>query len=241
MTESGARGEPPADASAGSWKSFYDSLHPNLEVMRLESREYVRKLERLNLISADSTILDFGCGAGFIAQMLAPKVKKISLWDISATMQRLALSHTAGCPNVTFLDLSDFRGPEVRQTFDLILVNSVIQYMELGDLSLWLSRWRQMLREHGKVIISDIITPDGNPFRDLGDILQFWLRNGIASAFMGLIPMLIRYRQAHQLRPLLRMEKETLTGLSGDAGFKIEFQPNNLTHFRTRNTVILSA
>ncbi|MRR36495.1 class I SAM-dependent methyltransferase, partial [bacterium] len=147
--------------------------------MRLESQEYVQRLERMNLISADSTILDFGCGAGFIAQMLAPRVKKISLWDISETMRRLALSHTAGCSNVTLLDFSDSAGPEVGQAFDLILVNSVIQYMEPGEFTRWLSRWRQVLREHGKIVISDIITPDGHPCRDLSDTMYFWLRNGI--------------------------------------------------------------
>jgi 2-polyprenyl-3-methyl-5-hydroxy-6-metoxy-1,4-benzoquinol methylase len=241
MTESRDRREGPSEASASYWQSYYDSLQPSLAAMRLESREYVRKLERLDLISSESTILDFGCGPGLIAKMLAPRVKKISLWDLSETMRGLALSHTAGCPNVTFLDLSTPRWGEVRQAFDVILVNSVVQYMDLEDFARWLSRWRQMLREGGKIVLSDIVPPGVNPFKDLGDMLGFWLQNRMASALMELPSKLIRYRQARRCQPLLMLERKTLEKLSQEAGLRIEFLPENLTHFKARITAIMSA
>jgi len=228
------------DGMAATWKSFYDTYEPDLGVMRLESREYVHRLERLGLISEDATVLDFGCGAGFIAQMLAPKVKQVFLWDASAPMRRFALSHTAQCPNVTLLDLSDPRGPEPGQACDIILVNSVIQYMEWDPLTLWMSRWRQLLRKRGHVIISDIVTPDVNPYRDLADMMRFWLRNRMFSAFADLVPRLIRYRSVHQSRPLLKVELDALARISEAAGFRVEVQRENLTHFRTRKTVIFS-
>jgi len=65
-----------------------------------------------------STILDVGCGTGYIASMLEDKGFKVTGIDISAKMLELA---TASAPHSTFLKMDMKRLDFPRESFDCVL------------------------------------------------------------------------------------------------------------------------
>src|SRR5262249_28985463 len=160
-----------------------------------------------------------------------------ALWPGAATIRRHARARMAPFGNVRYLDLS---GPEHfprDPRFDLILVNSVCQYMTPDEFSGWLGHWRQMLAPGGRVVISDLIPPDYSGSRDLLHLLRFSPRRGfLLRAVFQAVGEIFRYYKTRQARPLTRFGKEELTRRGQEAGLTVEFLPRNLTHFPERLT-----
>ena len=101
-------------------------------------------------IDPRARVLDFGCGFGHVAEMLSSRVEELFLWDASANMRSHARLKLDGQRNIKFLDLSDPKTPPHDLCFDLILVNSVVQYMTLDEFSTWLITVAQMLAPGGR-------------------------------------------------------------------------------------------
>jgi SAM-dependent methyltransferase len=184
-------------------------------------------------------VLDFGCGFGFVAEMLAPHVGELFLWDASANMRRRARLNVAGRQNIRLLDLSDPKSLPDELQFELILVNSVVQYMNLEEFSAWLLRWRSMLAPGGRIVVSDLIPPNYPALRDVPDLLSFSARRGfLVCAVWQALREIGRYWKVRRFRPLSRIGLEELSKLGKDAGLAASYLPVNLTHFRTRLTAV---
>jgi len=123
------------------WSAFWNTYYQDGQAVRLEALEFVRQLENLLGITATMRVLDFGCGAGFVAEALAPKVRALYLWDVYPYQLNRARERLGRYENVAVLDLPAPANPRPPLRFDLILVNSVIQYMTASELQGWLPRW----------------------------------------------------------------------------------------------------
>jgi SAM-dependent methyltransferase len=106
-------------------------------------------------------------------------VGHLFLWDAAESMLVRARSHLAGHPNVHFLDLSGSSDPPEDLRFDLILVNSVVQYMTEDEFLAWLARWREQLAPSGQIVISDLIPPDHPQPADILALLNLQHAPGI--------------------------------------------------------------
>src|SRR6185503_8738757 len=101
----------------------------------------------------------------FVTSLLAPLVDEIWWWDQSNNMRAAAERNTAGLANARFCDLSAMPSAGPRGSlcggapFDLILVNSVVQYMSPAEIWEWLGQWRSMLAPKGRLVLSDLIPP----------------------------------------------------------------------------------
>jgi cyclopropane fatty-acyl-phospholipid synthase-like methyltransferase len=185
-------------------------------------------------------VLDFGCGFGSVASMLAPKVYEVNVWDSSANVRRRARAKLGGIANIRFLDLAE-SASMTGFSFDLILVNSVVQYMTPEELSSWLVRWRAMLGETGRIVISDLIPPSNRLMTDVIDIFRFIARRGILLRSLLQSPAeLKRYTGKRIQHPLLKLSREDVMREAEAANLSVRFLPRNLTHFKKRLTTVLS-
>jgi SAM-dependent methyltransferase len=156
-------------------------------------------------------------------------------------MRRHARARMARFANVRYLDLSRPERFPSDPRFDVILVNSVCQYMTPDEFSGWLGYWRKMLAPGGKIVISDLIPPDYRGGRDLLHLLRFSARRGfLLRAVAQAVGEIFRYYRTRQARPLTRFGKEELSRRGQEAGLAVEFLPRNLTHFPERITAIFS-
>ncbi len=223
------------------WIAYWDRLPPGRLLLAPESEEFVRNLTAVFPVTAQKRILDFGCGYGAIAELLARRGATVRLWDAAPAMLRAASERLAGCPNVFEIDLTHTSELEAA-AFDLILVNSVIQYMTLDEFRDWLKRWRLMLAPGGRVILSDLIPPAHSTLRDVVSVIRFGLRRGyLVRAMRGILAERSRYNAAVRSRPLLHFDRARLVADAADAGYAVSFLRRNLTHFAGRTTAVLEA
>jgi cyclopropane fatty-acyl-phospholipid synthase-like methyltransferase len=223
----------------GGWDAYWEELSDRQKLFREQAAEYVRNLTATGLLDPRARVLDFGCGFGYVADGVAPHVSELHLWDSSRHMRERAAA-VAGHRNVHRLDLSDEKATaSVR--FDLILVNSVVQYMTRRELAGWLRRWRDMLCPAGCIVLSDLLPPQRGGLADIADLLRFSARRGfLLRALWQAVGELGRYRRMRQAAPLMRLARSEVEAMAAEAGLAVTFLPRNLTHFRERIAAVCS-
>jgi SAM-dependent methyltransferase len=231
------------DSAQKSWRSYWNQPSTYEEVHRAQAVHYVDKLTAISPLDSKARVLDFGAGFGFVAEALVGKVGRMYLWDISESMRNQARRLLARYQNVEFLDLSGVHASVPVRSCDLIIVNSVVQYMTVEELASWLVRWRAMLSPKGRIVLSDLVPSDPPPlFFELFEALAFSARCGM---FLHVIsPRQIRalkryWKTRKETGPLLRIGEDTLRRLAGNAGLAVQILPGNLTHFSRRMTALL--
>jgi cyclopropane fatty-acyl-phospholipid synthase-like methyltransferase len=227
------------------WGEYFDRVTPESPLYRVQAAVYVESLAAAVGLHDQQQVLDFGCGFGLVAALVAPRVARVCWWEPSRHMRGEAERHLASLPNATFWDLSampdaPYGHPLPALRFDLILVNSVVQYMPPDDVWAWLPWWRRMLKAGGRLVLSDLITGDHRGVADMIDLLRLGARHGSpVRAAAGAIGGVVTYWRTRHAAPLTRVDRDDLTSRAREAGLDTEFLTSNLTHFRTRATAIL--
>jgi SAM-dependent methyltransferase/ribosomal protein S18 acetylase RimI-like enzyme len=227
-------------AVLSDWSTYWDRLQDHQAIFRAESQDYVRRLDEIVSLDRQTRALDFGCGFGFVANALAPKVGTVALWDASSNMRRRARLNVAHLTNIEFLNLSQ---PDSIDggSFDLILVNSVVQYMSPEEFSGWLQRWRRMLVPGGRLVISDIVLPNYRFAADIVALIRFSARHGfLFHAVWEGWREFSSYSAVKRTRPLLRLSESEIGRIASAAGLNTQRWQNNLT-FRTGRTTVFLA
>lgn len=229
-------------STSAGWNDYWEQLREGQQAFREQAEEYARALESTVAPASDDRVLDFGCGFGFVADFLASRVGHIYLWDASANMRAHARANTAHHRNVHLIDLSDpAAGAASGVAFDLILVNSVLQYMRPDEAELWISRWRALLAPEGQIVLSDLIPPGHRLTTDLRDLLRFLARRRLLSRLLPQASAeLRRYWAARTADPLSRVSPEDLSRWAEKAGLGVQLLPRNLTHFTARYSALLT-
>jgi SAM-dependent methyltransferase len=227
-----------------NWAAYFENLRHDSALYRVQSVLYVESLTAAVEVHRGQRVLDFGCGFGFVAALLAPRVGEIWLWDSSPGMRSVAERTTAAFPNVRFCDLSAARSidqqPQIG-SMHLILVNSVTQYMTPAEVWQWLVRWRELLAPGGKLVLSDLIPPQHSGLVDIADLLWLGARHGSPlKATNEALGGLVNYWRTRRAVPLNRIGQEDLSQRASEAGLDMIALPRNLTHFSKRWTAVLS-
>ena len=220
------------------WREYFDGLTQESRLLREQAIRYVGSLCAAVELRDHHRLLDFGCGFGHVATLLAPRVGQVWWWEPSPNMRSVAERNTAGFSNVQFCDLSTlpFAGPP----FDVILVNSVVQYMATEEFWPWLQTWRDMLGPGGRLVLSDVIPLKHTGVSDIADLLRLAVHHGspLRSTNEALGGM-ARYWRATRSMPLTRLDRADLARGAATAGLETRFLEENLTHFRKRWTAVL--
>lgn len=225
-----------------SWEFYWEELSDRrCQLFRKQAREYVRRLECALPLQTQSRVLDFGCGFGFVAELLADRVAEVFLWDTAANMRQYAAANVSGRDNIRFIDLSDLEVLPPNLHFDLVLVNSVVQYMTIDQFAFCIGQWRSMLAPGGCIVVSDLIPPDYRSAWDIVDLFKFSLAHGLLmrSIWQGMGEVK-RHRKISRTYRLCRIGREELDRRGKAAGLVVSYLPSNLTHLTRRLTAVFS-
>ncbi len=125
-------------------------------------------------------------------------------------------------------------------TFDMIVANSVIQYLSRADLETWLGTWRRLLSPQGKLVLGDIVPRGVGPLVDAAALLKFAHAHGfLIAAAGGLVrTALSDYRRKRAEYGLLQLDETEIVALARTAGFDAGRHSHNLGHNPSRLTIV---
>lgn len=233
------RGAEVSAREAQEWDSYWNSLNDSQPIFRLEAGDYVQRFTRAFPGCSTARVLDFGCGFGLLSEALSAHVGEIVVWDSSSNMRRIAYRRLAAKNNVGFATAPGIEQDTSLGTFDFILVNSVVQYMTFEELCGWLARWKELVDVDGRIVVSDIVTPDYSFFRDLTAFLAVCLRNGVflRSLWAGM-KEIGNYSTIKSSQPLLKLDATRVSEAAASAGLHVDILEENLTYHHGRITAV---
>lgn len=136
--------------------------------------------------NANAHVLDFGCGEALSADAVARRCGRLYLCDAATTVTDALRGRYAGEPALTVLSPAAL-GDIPAGSLDLIVVNSVLQYISREQLRQKIEIWKPLLTPGGRIVFADIVPPDLGAVSDAMALLRFGWREGfLASAFTGL-------------------------------------------------------
>jgi SAM-dependent methyltransferase len=123
-------------------------------------------------------------------------------------------------------------------SFDIIVVNSVSQYLTPEELDRLLGVWKRLLAPGGALIIGDVNPPGVSALADLTALLSYAWRNGfLLAALAGMARTLFSdYRALRQKLGLTTYSEAAFLAKLAAAGFAGERLARNLEHNPARMT-----
>ncbi len=181
-------------------------------------------------------VLDFGCGEALAADGLAAKCGTLYLADAAPSVREGLERRFADVPAIAVIAPEQMAEAIAPGSLDLIVVNSVAQYLQPEDLGRNIERWTPLLRDGGRILFADIIPPDVSPVADASALLGFAARRGfIAMAVIGLIRTYFSgYRGVRERLGFTQYREQDFLALARAHGFVAERVHPNLGHNQRR-------
>ncbi|TCT04656.1 class I SAM-dependent methyltransferase [Aquabacter spiritensis] len=219
------------------WISFWDGSHAIYVSDRHKQLHYARiaaDLARL-VPTPDARVLDYGCGEALAAATLAKACGSLTLCD-AAPGVRDKLRHRFSQDGAIRVAAPDDVAALPDRSFDLIVANSLLQYLTRPQLDELLSLWRRLLAPGGRLLLADIIPPDRGAARDAAALLAFAARDGfLGAALLGLARTAVSpYRKLRGELGLSTYREADFLALLRQAGFEAERTRPNVGHNQGR-------
>ena len=187
--------------------------------------------------SPEAIVLDYGCGEALFADTIATKCARLYLSDAAPLVRERLNDRFRGNGRITVLSTDDVPHlPEA--SLDLVVVNSLVQYLSLDEFRALLTLVHGKLKSDGRLVLGDIIPPDISPVTDAKALLSFaWQGGFLRSAVTGLARTAFsEYRKIREEIGLAQYSEEEIVDLLKDAGFEPERAARNLGHNQARMT-----
>src|SRR5207249_8493808 len=179
------------------WIDYYDSTH-TIYASKLHRALHFQIIARdiIGYISSpDAVVLDYACGEALFAAKVAAACGKLYLAEPAPGVRGRLIARFAPNTRIRVRSLDDLR--KMEDSVDLVVMNSVAQYMTPGELDSAFAVIRWLLKPGGRLILGDILRPEVGMIRDIIALLRFALTHGfLKDALIGLISTgLSDYRQ----------------------------------------------
>lgn len=215
------------------WISFWNSQHSIYVNARHFDVHYRDVADRMLQLEPGRTakVLDFGCGEALHADRVAANVGQLFLCEAASRVRDHMRERFGHLANVRVI------GPEELATLpagslDLIVANSVSQYLTHDELDNLLRSWRGLLSADGRLILADVVPPGVSPLSDVLALLRYARNNGfLLAAFAGLARTLLSpYRRIRAQLGITTYSEPEITQKIDAAGFRTERLPFNFEH-----------
>jgi SAM-dependent methyltransferase len=221
------------------WRSFWDSAHSIYVNARHKDVHYREIADQIAAFvpSREARVLDYGCGEAIHADRVAAVAAEVLLCDAAPSVRAAIAARFAGDPRLRALSPEEVEQlPE--RSLDLIVSNSVTQYLTPAELDRLLAAWHRLLTGAGALIIGDVIPPDTGAVTDVLALLRYAARNGfLAAALAGLARTLLSpYRKLRARIGVTRYTEAQFADKLRAAGFTAKRLPRNMEHNSARMT-----
>ena len=126
------------------------------------------------------------------------------------------------------------------KSIDLVIMNSVTQYMTPDELDAAFAVIRRLMKQTGRLVIGDILRPEVGMFSDVIALLRFAAQHGfLKDALVGLVSTALSdYRLLRSKVGLQRYSEAEITAKLAKSGFTASRAPVNIGHNPWRMTFV---
>jgi ubiquinone/menaquinone biosynthesis C-methylase UbiE len=223
------------------WIDYYDSTHTIYASKRHRDLHFaIIARDIIGYISSpDAVVLDYACGEALSATKVAEACDKLYLAEPAPGVRGRLIARFAPNTKIRVRSLDDLR-KMTEKSVDLVVMNSVAQYMTPEELDSAFAVVRRLLKPGGRLVVGDILRPEVGMIRDVIALLRFAAGHGfLKDAAVGLaMTALSDYRQLRSRVGLHRYsEAEMITKLA-KAGFTASRAHFNIGHNPWRMTFV---
>ncbi len=219
------------------WRSFWDSAHSIYVNARHKNVHYREIADQIAAFvpAPQARVLDYGCGEAIHADRVAAVAAEVLLCDAAPSVRAAIAARFAGKPRIRALAPEDVNKLPDR-SLDLIVSNSVTQYLTPAELDRVLGLWRRLLAPGGTLVIGDVIPPDAGALTDVMALLRYAAANGFfGAALWGLMrTTLSPYRRLRSRIGVTRYSEAAFMDKLRAAGFAAERLARNMEHNAVR-------
>ena len=222
------------------WIDYYDSTH-TIYASKLHRDLHFQIIARdiIGYISSpDSVVLDYACGEALSAAKVADACSKLYLAEPAPGVRGRLIARFAPNTRIRVRSLDDLR--KMEDSVDLVVMNSVAQYMTPGELDSAFAVIRRLLKPGGRLVLGDILRPEVGMARDVLALLKFASAHGfLKDALYGLASTALSdYRQLRTRVGLQRYGEDEMIEKLAAAGFAASRAHLNIGHNPWRMTFV---
>src|SRR5579863_8792105 len=223
------------------WIDYYDSTH-TIYASKLHRDLHFQLIARdmIGYIGAsDAVVLDYSCGEALFAAKVADACGLLYLAEPAPGVRGRLIARFAPNTKIRVRSLEDVR-KMAEQTIDLVVMNSVIQYMTAEELDSAFATVRRLLKPGGRLVIGDVLRPEVGMPRDVIALLRFAASYGfLRDALIGLVSTALSdYRQLRSRVGLQRYSEADIIAKLADSGFTASRVAVNIGHNPWRMTFV---
>ena len=223
------------------WIDYYDSTHTiyaskkhrdlHFEVIARDIIGYIA--------SKDAVVLDYSCGEALSAAKVADACGMLILAEPAPGVRGRLIARFAPNTRIRVRSLEDVRKMRDR-SIDLVVMNSVVQYMTADELDNALAVIRRILKPSGRLVLGDILRPEVGMASDVIALLRFAAKHGfLRDALIGLVSTALSdYRELRAKVGLTRYSEAEMTAKLRAAGFTASRAHQNIGHNPRRMTFV---
>lgn len=228
-------------ASTGEvWAAFWSGEHAiyvNERHAQIHYQQLAEDITRLLNPRFRPKVLDWGCGDALNAPAIAAVCSELLLYDAVPVVQRRLQQRYTDLSSIRVLD-SRAWNTWPPASLDVIIMNSVAQYLSRTELEEVMDTFRRVLRPDGEIIFADVIPPDAGLWGDIYALTGTGWRHGFfLAACVGLMRTFFsQYRQIRKQAGFSTYGEREFLQLLADRGFAGERLTRNVGFNQQRMT-----
>jgi ubiquinone/menaquinone biosynthesis C-methylase UbiE len=223
------------------WIDYYDSTH-TIYASKLHRDLHFQLIARdiIGYIAAtDAVVLDYACGEALSAERVADACGKLILAEPAPGVRGRLIARFAPNTKIRVRSLDDISKME-EKSVDLVVMNSVAQYMTSAELDSAFAVIERLLKPGGRLVLGDILRPEVGMAKDVIALLRFALKHGfLKDALIGLVSTALSdYRLLRTRVGLQRYGEAEMIAKLAAAGFTASRADSNIGHNPWRMTFV---
>ncbi|WP_420969029.1 class I SAM-dependent methyltransferase [Bradyrhizobium sp. B120] len=223
------------------WIDYYDSTH-TIYASRLHRDLHFQVIANDiigYITSPGAVVLDYACGEALSAAKVANACAQLYLAEPAPGVRGRLVARFAPDTKIRVRSLDELKNMEA-DSIDLVVMNSVAQYMTPQELDSAFDVIHRLLKPSGRFVLGDILRPEVGMARDVIALLRFAATHGfLRDALIGLASTALSdYRQLRTRIGLQRYREDEMIAKLAAAGFDATRAPRNIGHNPWRMTFV---
>ncbi|MGA8898500.1 class I SAM-dependent methyltransferase [Bradyrhizobium sp.] len=223
------------------WIDYYDSTH-TIYASKLHRDLHFQLIARdiIGYIGQpDAVVLDYACGEALSAAKVAEACGQLYLAEPAPGVRGRLIARFAPNTKIRVRSLEDVR-KMAEHSLDLVVMNSVAQYMTPQELDSAFATIGRLLKPSGRLVLGDVLRPEVGMPRDVIALLRFAAQHGfLRDALIGLVSTALSdYRQLRSRVGLQRYSEADMIAKLAASGLTASRVAVNIGHNPWRMTFV---